>query len=197
MVKLQGDCTFSIQKRSSQLIHPLFHLAYQHLQILGFIYLILIVILFLRQIILPVLHVFFLLLLLILSHIPILLVIPPGINKTDLFWHQRLGHMPFHRMHSISSLSNKISTKQSFICPVCPMARQQRLPFPESSIHTTKPFQLIHLDTWGPYHTKTYNGFRYFITLVDDFTRATWTHIMSTKGAALNIIKAFTSMVEV
>ncbi|XP_070010765.1 uncharacterized protein [Nicotiana sylvestris] len=39
------------------------------------------------------------------------------INKTDLFWHQRLGHMPFHRMKSIDFLSDKLSSKQSFICP--------------------------------------------------------------------------------
>ncbi|XP_075087861.1 uncharacterized protein LOC142169839 [Nicotiana tabacum] len=30
------------------------------------------------------------------------------VNKMDLLWHQRLGHMPFHKMQSISFLSNKL-----------------------------------------------------------------------------------------
>lgn len=115
----------------------------------------------------------------------------------DWFWHQRLGHVPYHKMKSIPWLSHLISHKQSFICSICPMARQQRLSFPESHIHLTTPFQLIHIDIWGPYHTITYHGFRYFITLVDDFTRVTWTNLLSCKSNALTIIKAFTSMVKV
>nr|XP_016483773.1 PREDICTED: uncharacterized protein LOC107804403 [Nicotiana tabacum] len=119
------------------------------------------------------------------------------VNKMDLLWHQRLGHMPFRKMQSISFLSNKVSAKQPFICSICPMARQQRLPFYDSTIHSTKPFQLVHIDIWGPYNTKTYNGFRYFLTLVDDFTRVTWTHLLSSKSNALSILKSFTSMVKV
>ena len=41
------------------------------------------------------------------------------------------------------------------MCQVCHYARQTRLPFPHSSIKTTKAFQLIHLDVWGPYKTPT------------------------------------------
>lgn len=76
------------------------------------------------------------------------------------------------------------------------MARQQRLSFPDSSIHSSKPFQLVHVDTWGPYNTPTYNGYRYFITFVDDYTRATWTHLLSLKDNAFSILKAFTFMVK-
>ena len=53
---------------------------------------------------------------------------------------------------------------------------------------------MIHVDTWGPYHTKTHNGQRYFLTLVDDYTRSTWTHLMVTKNEALHLIKYFVAM---
>lgn len=118
-------------------------------------------------------------------------------NKLDLFWHQRLCHMPYHKMKSIHFLHSQLSFKQNFICDVCPKARQHRSSFPNSIIHTTVPFQLVHIDIWGPYHTKTYNGFRYFLTLVDDFTRVTWTHLLSCKGNALSILKTFVAMVKV
>ncbi|XP_060215369.1 uncharacterized protein LOC132642117 [Lycium barbarum] len=37
-----------------------------------------------------------------------------AVNKMDIFWHQRLGHMPFHKMASIPFLSNKVSSTQTF-----------------------------------------------------------------------------------
>lgn len=75
------------------------------------------------------------------------------------------------------------------------MARQTKLPFPSKS-HTTKIFELIHVDLWGPYYVATHDNFKYFITLVDDFSRATWIHLLSSKSNVLYIIKAFTNMVE-
>lgn len=77
------------------------------------------------------------------------------------------------------------------------MARQQRLSFPHSAIKSTTPFQLVHVDTWGPYNTKTYDGFRYFLTRVDKYSRATWTHLLSCKGNTFSVLKAFTFMVKV
>ncbi|XP_019262147.1 PREDICTED: uncharacterized protein LOC109239985 [Nicotiana attenuata] len=117
-----------------------------------------------------------------------------AMNKMDVVWHNRLAHVPFVRMKSISEISSTISSNQSFPCTICPMARQTRLPFPESSIHTSKPFQLIHVDTWGPYHTPNYSGSRYFLTIVDDFFRSTWTHLMGSKSNAFSLLNAFVAM---
>lgn len=99
-----------------------------------------------------------------------------NVNKNDALWHHRLGHVPFVQMNHISSISNDLSAKMSFISPICPLARQPRLPFSDSSSHSTSLFQLIHVDTWGPYHIQTYSGVKYFLTIVDDYRRATWTH---------------------
>ncbi|XP_019230034.1 PREDICTED: uncharacterized protein LOC109211000 [Nicotiana attenuata] len=49
----------------------------------------------------------------------------------DHSWHLRLGHLPFSKMKNISSICAKLPKKQSFLCHICPMARQQRLSFPE------------------------------------------------------------------
>lgn len=46
------------------------------------------------------------------------------INNTDLFWNQRLGHLPYSKMRSILSIFGLISSSQSFLCDVCPKARQ-------------------------------------------------------------------------
>lgn len=59
------------------------------------------------------------------------------------------------------------------VCDICPLAKQTRLSFPLSSIKTTAPFDLIHYDIWGSHKTHTHSGARYFLTIVDDFTRFT------------------------
>ena len=109
-------------------------------------------------------------------------------------WHSRLGHMSFGKMKLVSQHLNYCSNKRDFVCQVCPKAKQHRLPFPSSSILATSIFELLHIDTWGPYHTKTPAGHRYFLTIVDDFSRGTWTHLMVTKDEALTLIKRFVAM---
>nr|XP_016513327.1 PREDICTED: uncharacterized protein LOC107830311 [Nicotiana tabacum] len=104
------------------------------------------------------------------------------VNNSDVVWHYRLGHITFSKMKFISGIISDLSSKQSFICPICPLARQTRLPFHDSSIQSTHFFQLVHIDTWGPYSTPTHSGAKYFLTIVDDYTRATWTHLMGQKA---------------
>lgn len=55
---------------------------------------------------------------------------------------------------------------------------------------------MVYVDIWGPYNTKTYNHYRYFLTLVDDFSRVTWTLLLSCKGNTLYVLKAFFAMVK-
>ncbi|XP_019234896.1 PREDICTED: uncharacterized protein LOC109215314 [Nicotiana attenuata] len=55
------------------------------------------------------------------------------VTSSDILWHHRLSHIPFAKMKAIPAISPNISSKQSFICPICPLARQSRLPFPDNS----------------------------------------------------------------
>jgi len=48
----------------------------------------------------------------------------------------------------------------------------------------------------GPYHTKTHAGHRYFLTIVDDYTRVIWAHLMVTKDEAMGLIKSFLAMAQ-
>lgn len=44
------------------------------------------------------------------------------------------------------------------------------------------PFSLIHSDIWGPSTTVSLSGFRYFVTFVHDFSRATWLYLLKHKS---------------
>ena len=120
----------------------------------------------------------------------------PVVNAANTFdvWHHRLGHMSPNKMSFVSSYIQLQNNRKDFVCNVCPKAKQHRLPFPHSQISTLSIFDLIHVDTWGPYHTKTPAGHRYFLTIVDDYSRGTWTHLMVTKDEAFFLIKRFVNM---
>ena len=109
-------------------------------------------------------------------------------------WHKRLGHMSCNKMQLVPNLGLVHGGMKGFVCDICPKAKQHRLPFPDSKTSSEYIFQLVHVDTWGPYHTKTHTGHRYFLTIVDDYSRATWTHLMVTKDEAVSLLNAFVVM---
>ena len=97
-------------------------------------------------------------------------------------WHSRLGHPSFSNL----SLLNKIVSSEAFnnldCCEVCHLSKQKRLPFPSSSHVSVQPFKLVHCDLWGPFSTCTVEGFRYFLTIVDDFSHCTWVYLLKNKS---------------
>jgi hypothetical protein len=75
------------------------------------------------------------------------------------------------------------------------MAKQHRLPFPVSTTESQCPFDLIHVDIWGPFSIKSINGSQFFLTIVDDFSRYTWIHLMHNKSQTRSIVQSFFKMV--
>ena len=89
--------------------------------------------------------------------------------------HARLGHTSVSKMKHITEC--KSHSLDSFFYEICVLAKSHRLPFHKSSITTQISFQLVHMDLWGPYRTANLTGEHFFLTLVDDFNRSTWTHL--------------------
>lgn len=100
-------------------------------------------------------------------------IVSSDVNTIKL-WHQRLGHAS---EGAISHLPFITKSKCHILndCDICPMTKQTRLPFSKSKTKAENIFDLIHLDSWGPYNHTSLTGARYFLKIVDDFSRATWT----------------------
>lgn len=81
-------------------------------------------------------------------------------------------------------------------CIVCPLAKQSRLPFPLSTIVSGSCFYIIHGEVWGPYRVPTYDGKRYFPTLVNDHSWYTWVFLLPTKAEVIVSLKSFFFMVK-
>ena len=60
------------------------------------------------------------------------------------------------------------------------LPNKTKLPYQLSTHTSDKPFVMIHMDIWGPYRVVTQKKYRYFLTIVDDFSRATWTYLFNT-----------------
>ncbi|CAM8920521.1 unnamed protein product [Rhodiola kirilowii] len=113
-------------------------------------------------------------------------------------WHNRLGHVPHHRLgsllkHCVADFSCKVDHMH---CHLCPQAKQTRLPFCGSSTISQNLFDLVHVDIWGPYKEPTINGAKYFLTIVEDKSRVTWTYLMQHKGEAADHLISFYLMIQ-
>lgn len=74
------------------------------------------------------------------------------------------------------------------------MAKSHKLKFPLSITHASFPFQLVHADVWGPSPIPSFQGFRYYLLLIDDCTRYSWffpLHYKSQVKTKLAEFKAF------
>ncbi|KAG7577529.1 Integrase catalytic core [Arabidopsis thaliana x Arabidopsis arenosa] len=117
-------------------------------------------------------------------------------SSSSQLWHCRLGHpsLKVLKMLQFSDFSN--SDFDSKTCEICIRAKQTRDPFPLSSNKTTFAFELVHCDLWGPYRTTSICGSSYFLTIVDDYSRAVWLYLLPSKQTAPMHLKNFISLVE-
>ena len=76
-----------------------------------------------------------------------------------------------------------------------PIAKFKRLPFPNSNHISEHAFDLIHCDVWGPFANATHDGFKYFLTIVDDATRSTWVYLMNSKTKTRPLLISFYKMI--
>ena len=87
--------------------------------------------------------------------------------------HYRLGHPSFLSLKTLYSDFFVNVDASKFQCQVYDLAKSHRVSIPLSNKRSEIPFSTIHSDIWGPLRVNTYNGFKWFITFMDDFSRTT------------------------
>jgi len=81
-------------------------------------------------------------------------------------------------------------------CDICQMSRQKKLPFSLSKNNAKALFDLIHVDIWAPFSTSFIHGFKYFSTILDDYSRHVWVVMFKLKLEASDKVKSFVHMIE-
>lgn len=115
-------------------------------------------------------------------------------NSVDL-WHKRLGHASESKLKHVSFKHSSISNLENKVCDSYIKAKHTRLPFLKSSIKINGCFELIHCDVWGKYRTPMHTRANYFLTIVDDYSRALLVYLLKYKSEAIIFLMNFHNMV--
>jgi histone deacetylase 1/2 len=76
------------------------------------------------------------------------------------------------------------------VCDACLAGKQRRTPFPQKALRlSTEVLQLLHGNLCGPISPPTPSGNRYFLLLVDDYSRYMWVVLLPSKDEAASAIK--------
>ena len=119
--------------------------------------------------------------------------------------HSRLGHigpqaiqMLFKReaLDGMPTPSLKALQECSKTCTSCIQGKTQALPHPLTNNRATKVLEIIHMDLKGPLHTRTTKGHRYWLTLVDDYSRYSWVIPLQEKSQVPSRLQEWTQQVE-
>ncbi|CAI7917526.1 unnamed protein product [Closterium sp. NIES-53] len=104
------------------------------------------------------------------------------LSHQTLLWHHRLGHPSLPRlriMHTrllVSGLPRSLPSlprSSAPPCLPCIEGRQRVAPHSSEFPPTTAPLQTLHMDVWGPAPVGGMDKERYFLLVVDDYTRYT------------------------
>ena len=102
-------------------------------------------------------------------------------------WHKRLGHKNYY---DLKRLSNGLVDDIKIIdaarqeCETCLKAKFSQLKFGKSTRISNEPLELIHTDICGPMSVETPSGKRYYLTMIDDFSRYCVVYLLNTKDQA-------------
>ncbi|CAI7860282.1 unnamed protein product [Closterium sp. NIES-53] len=103
-------------------------------------------------------------------------------------WHERLCHINIPRLQklvkdgSLKGLEVKGAAKEIGSCPTCLESKFTKFPFSSGTGPAKAPLALVHMDMVGPTRAPSLSGSSYFLTIVDDHTRAVWVYPLKTKG---------------
>ncbi|CAI7758609.1 unnamed protein product, partial [Closterium sp. NIES-53] len=108
-----------------------------------------------------------------------------------LLWHHRLGHPSLSRLPGMASRALVSGLPRSLpplppgpapTCVPCVEGRQRAAPHSSSFPPTEAPLQTLHMDVWGPARVRGQGHERYFLLVVDDYSRYTTVFPLRSKG---------------
>ena len=72
------------------------------------------------------------------------------------------------------------------VCEICQKAKQTRKKFDNARTGARRPLEIIHTDLCGPVEPSTWDGNKYVITFLDDFTHYAMAFLIKTKDEVPN-----------
>ncbi|CAI7871702.1 unnamed protein product [Closterium sp. NIES-53] len=114
-----------------------------------------------------------------------------------LLWHHRLGHPSLPRLRGMASRVLVSGLPRSLpplppgpapTCVPCVEGRQRAAPHSSEFPPTEAPLQTLHMDVWGPARVCGQGHERYFLLVVDDYSRYTTVFPLRSKGDVTEVL---------
>jgi hypothetical protein len=124
------------------------------------------------------------------------------ISKTSKgwLWHRRIAHIDMSQLKKSFKKGMVLSAKdvtfeKNKLCSACQAGKQVACHHPmKSYVSTTRPLELIHMELFGPTTYKSLGGNLYYLVIVDDYSRCSWTFFLEDKGKTFDIFKKFATV---
>jgi transposase InsO family protein len=113
-------------------------------------------------------------------------------------WHMRLGHMSQLGLAELSKrgLLKGYNNNELEFCEHCVFGKHKRVKF-NTSIHTTEDIlDYVHANLWWPSRKHSLGGYRYMLTIIDDYSRMVFPYFLKHKHEAFDAFKAWKVMIE-
>ena len=98
-------------------------------------------------------------------------------TEAPWLWHARYGHLSFDALGQLEKMVTGLPHIEHAgeLCDSCLAGKQRRLLFPKTAkYHVAETLELVHGDLYGSITPATPGGHKYFILLVDDYSRFMW-----------------------
>ncbi|KAJ9544101.1 hypothetical protein OSB04_023808 [Centaurea solstitialis] len=123
-------------------------------------------------------------------------------TDTNWLWHKRLSHLNFKTLNQLC-INNLVVGLPDFrytkvsLCSACEKVKQTRASFKSKQISSiSSPFQLLHMDLFGPINVQSIAGKKYTLVIVDEYSRYTWVFFLRSKSDAPEEIILFVRKME-
>ncbi|CAI7892136.1 unnamed protein product [Closterium sp. NIES-54] len=119
------------------------------------------------------------------------------LSHETLLWHHRLGHPSLPRLRGMASRTLVYGLPRSLpplppgpapTCVPCVEGRQRAAPHSSEFPPTEAPLQTLHMDVWGPARVPGQGHERYFLLVVDDYSRYTTVFPLRRKGEVTEVL---------
>ncbi|CAI7754437.1 unnamed protein product [Closterium sp. NIES-54] len=119
------------------------------------------------------------------------------LSHQTLLWHHCLGHPSLPRLRGMASrvLVSGLPRSQPPLppgpaptCVPCVEGRQRAAPHSSEFPPTEAPLQTLHMDVWGPARVRGPGHERYFLLVVDDYSRYTTVFPLRSKGEVTEVL---------
>ncbi|CAI7834184.1 unnamed protein product, partial [Closterium sp. NIES-53] len=119
------------------------------------------------------------------------------LSHQTLLWHHRLGHPSLPRLRGMASRVLVSGLPRSLpplplgptpTCVPCVEGRQRAAPHSSEFPPIEAPLQTLYMDVWGPARVRGQGHERYFLLVVDDYSRYTTVFPLRSKGDVTEVL---------